>query len=334
MLFPSFKRNIAENTLVHKGDRIVLAVSGGIDSMVLLDLFDRLSAKLAVGIEVAHVNHGLRGTESDADEALVRAAAKEYGMPCRVLKKKPPKGTNVQNAARETRLKFFGRVAKETGSNLVAMAHHLDDQAETVMSHLLRGSGLKGLAGMRPVSKIGNLTVIRPLLEFSKSEIAEYAVRRGIAFREDSTNASAKYSRNSIRHRLMPVLLEFNPKIARHLASMAVCLGDDEEALDKIAWESLKSVLLEERRESLSFSRPSYILLPRALRLRTLRKAFWRASGSTKDLNSDQLGKMDHISTSDRKGASYRLPSRWRFEREGDVLVLRRCRTSCDRKRT
>jgi len=206
VLFPLFKKYISKHNLIHKGDKVIVAVSGGIDSMVLLDLLCGPCSSWSLDLTIAHVNHKLRGSESNADEEMVRAAAESYGVPCEVVRKRPPREKNTQSAAREIRLRFFKEVAGKYGAGAVATAHHLDDQAETVMFHILRGSGLRGLAGMRSVSETGSVRLIRPLLPFSRSEIEKYAKHRKIAFREDSTNAGTKYSRNFIRHRILPLL--------------------------------------------------------------------------------------------------------------------------------
>lgn len=330
MLFNSYKKFIADNALIAEGDRIVVAVSGGVDSMVLMDLLCRSARNCGLEIIVAHVNHGLRGADSDLDEKLVRERSEHQGIRCVVTRSKPA-GDNLQDSARRIRYDFLGRTAKKFRASSIAVAHHMDDQAETVLIHLLRGAGLKGLVGMRPLSKVGATDIIRPLLGTPRSEIEAYARKQGIPYRDDRTNAGEKYVRNRIRHRLLPMLREFNPKIASHLASLAGRLAEDDEALELVARLSLESIIMKRGRAGLEFSREMFAGLPSSIRRRILREAFALASGDAKDLNSDQIEKMDHISSSQKGEASYRLPSRWRFERKGDLLRMRRMRTACDR---
>lgn len=330
MLFSSLKKFVADKGLISDGDKIVVAVSGGIDSMVLLDLLCRFAASHSLEIVAVHVNHALRGRDSDRDEKLVRDRSLHYGIPCVTARRKPT-GGNVQDCARRIRYDFLKRTAERCLANSIAVAHHMDDQAETVLIHLLRGAGLRGLAGMRPLAKVGETSLIRPLLETPRSEIEAYAKDRRIPYRDDRTNAGEKYLRNKIRHRLLPLLREFNPKIASHLASLADRLADDDEALELVAKISLGSILTNRPKAGLSFNREIFISLPASIRRRLLREAFVLANGDAKDLNSDQIEKMDHIALSPRGEASYRLPSRWRFERKGDLLSMRRMRTPCDR---
>lgn len=330
MLFNSFKKFIADNGLISDGDRIVVAVSGGIDSMVLLDLLCRLAGTHGLEVMAAHINHGLRGKDSDLDEMLVHERSEHYGIRC-LAKQKKPVGENIQDCARRIRYDFLEMVARKFLAGSIAVAHHMDDQAETVLIHLLRGTGLRGLVGMRPLARIGEMNLIRPLLATPRYDIETYAEARHIPYRDDRTNAGEKYLRNRIRHKLLPLLCEFNPKIALHLASLADRLADDDEALELVAKTSLDSILTNSRKSGLSFNRKVFISLPSSIRKRLLREAFVRASGDAKDLNADQIAKMDHIALSPKGMASYRLPSRWRFERNDNSLYLRRMRTSCDR---
>lgn len=332
-MFTRFKKYISEQDLIREGERVVLAVSGGVDSMVLLDLVCRLAKSWSLDVAMAHLNYGLRGRDSMRDEDLVRTAAKEHGLYLEVMHRHPPSGPNVQDAAREIRYDFLKRVATKREAAVIATAHHRDDQAETVLLHLLRGSGLKGLAGISPRATLGQTRLIRPLLRFSRAEIESYAKRQGVSFREDATNASTIYTRNAVRHRLIPLLREFNPRIEEHLVKMASRLSEDDEALTILTQASFAQVLHGLGDHALYLDRRSYIQLPAALRRRVLRMAFEKVSGRIADLNSDQLFRMDQISTSLSSTGTYRLPAPWKFSRKGDILSIRRSKRSCDRRR-
>lgn len=211
---PRLREAVAEAlAAVPSGGTAFVAVSGGLDSMALLHLL-REAASLR-SLVALHVNHGLRGEESERDEAFVRAECARLQVECRV-KRLDWSGTRPSQAAcRERRLAFFRGVVGE--ADRLFLAHHLDDQAETVLQRLFRGSGLQGLAAMRPSS--GRL--LRPLLAFTRAEIRAYAEEAGLLWREDSSNASVKYERNWIRLELIPALEKRRPNLSRRLAALA-----------------------------------------------------------------------------------------------------------------
>ena len=208
-LLESFQRYIAENDLATHDDRILLTVSGGVDSMVMLSLFTRSSYTVGV----AHCNFQLRGTESDEDEELVRQEAARCGVPCYNRRfdtagEMERTGESMEMAARRLRYAWFDALSREEGYTVIAIAHHADDSIETFFINLLRGTGLRGLTGIS--TQVGK--IIRPLMFASRKEILEYAVQNRIPFREDSSNRSTKYLRNKIRLGLIPRIREINPK--------------------------------------------------------------------------------------------------------------------------
>jgi tRNA(Ile)-lysidine synthase len=205
-----FKKYISENNLVKPDDRILLAVSGGIDSMVMTHLF----LQLGNDIGIAHCNFSLRDEESDKDEELVRSYSAEHMIPffsIRFETKKiaEKKGISIQMAARELRYEWFEKISKKNNYDSVAVAHNLNDNIETLIINLTRGTGLAGLTGMRPVSN----RIIRPLLFSTRMDITDYCNRNQLIFREDKSNAETKYIRNKIRHLVIPILKEINPAI-------------------------------------------------------------------------------------------------------------------------
>ena len=205
----AFQRYIDENRLVSHDDRILLTVSGGVDSMVMLSLFTRCGYRVGV----AHCNFQLRGAESDEDEVLVEDEAKKHGAAFynrrfETRAEMERTGESMEMAARRLRYAWFDRLSREHGYTAVAIAHHADDSIETFFINLLRGTGLRGLTGIS--AQIGK--VVRPLMFASRKEILEYAVQQRIPFREDSSNRSTKYLRNKIRLGLIPRIREINPK--------------------------------------------------------------------------------------------------------------------------
>ncbi|MDR0815203.1 MAG: tRNA lysidine(34) synthetase TilS [Bacteroidales bacterium] len=203
-----FDRYVGTNGLLPANANVLAAVSGGIDSMVMLHLLHQAEIATAV----AHCNFSLRGEESDGDEALVRAQAAAYHFPFHTIRFDTKQyaaqhGISIQMAARELRYRWFDELAAQHGYSPIAIAHNSDDRIETLFINLARGTGIRGLTSIQPST--GN--IIRPLLFASRSEIADYATQEHIAFREDSSNASDKYARNYIRHHLIPGLEGFFP---------------------------------------------------------------------------------------------------------------------------
>ena len=207
-MLTAFKTYIQENSLCTTGEKILVAVSGGVDSVVLLDLF----VKAGYHIAIAHCNFKLRGNESDSDELFVKKLAEQYNTGLFV--KTCPAGDfaneqsiSIQEAARELRYDFFEKLIKTKRFDKVAVAHHADDDLETFFINLMRGSGLQGLKGM-PVQRDN---IIRPLMFATRKQIEDYANKHGISWRNDSSNDSDKYLRNNIRHHLLPELRKINP---------------------------------------------------------------------------------------------------------------------------
>ena len=213
--------------LIEKGDRIVCAVSGGADSMALLWSLYLLKEEWDLTVEAAHFNHHLRGEESDRDEAFVRDFCDGYGIPLYVgsAEVKPGK-KGLEAAAREARYAFL-----RTLPGKIATAHTADDNAETILLHLVRGTGLKGLGGIMP--RNGN--VIRPLLSVTRAQVEGLLEEYCVNHIEDSSNETDQFLRNRLRHGVMPLLRQENPRIAENLSAMALRLRQDEEALSSMA---------------------------------------------------------------------------------------------------
>lgn len=209
--------------MISPGDRIICAVSGGADSMALLWAMYLLKDKLSITLEAVHFNHGLRGGESDRDEAFVRDFCKGYGICCHVGRETVVAGKKgLEAAARDARYCFFS-----TLDGKIATAHTADDNAETVLMHMVRGTGLKGLGGISPVR--GDL--IRPMLCVTRQEVLDFLGQYHIAHITDSSNETDDFLRNRLRHHVMPLLLQENPRLAQNLSDMAMDLRWDEDAL-------------------------------------------------------------------------------------------------------
>jgi len=214
-LIKQLSQTLGEASLLPRGARVMVAVSGGLDSIALLHLLQELAPRKEWTLIVAHFNHGLRGRESDADERLVKRAASALGLECTVSRARgqtlrETKGKSLEMACRDARHEFFAKAAMTFGASRVALAHHADDQVELFWLRALRGGG-NGLAGMRmdsPSPANSEVRLIRPLLTVSRSELAAFIERNGISFREDASNASRDHERNRVRNELMPFLDE------------------------------------------------------------------------------------------------------------------------------
>lgn len=216
---------IREQTMVQPGDTIICAVSGGADSVALLFALYLLKDKLEIHLEAAHFNHHLRGEESDRDEAFVRELCDRYDIPLHVGSGEVKPGKKgLEAAARDARYAFLRSL-----DGKIATAHTADDNAETVLMHLIRGTGLKGLGGITPVH--GN--VIRPMLKITRQEVEHFLKEWCLCHIEDSSNESDAFLRNRIRHHVMPLLNRENPRIAENLSQMALRLREDEAFLSQ-----------------------------------------------------------------------------------------------------
>ena len=216
-----------QQNLISPGDKIVCAVSGGADSMALLWAMYLLKEEWNLELSAAHFNHHLRGAESDRDEAFVRDFCAGYGIALYVGSGEiVPGKKGLEAAARDARYAFL-----RTLPGKIATAHTADDNAETILMHLVRGTGLKGLGGISPVN--GN--VIRPMLSVSRTDVEAFLEEYAVSHIEDSSNAGDAFLRNRLRHRVMPLLKEENPRLSENLSAMALRLRQDEQALADLA---------------------------------------------------------------------------------------------------
>lgn len=224
---------------------VLLAISGGRDSVALLHLL--LEAGFT-NLILCHLNHGLRGRESDGDAAFVRRLAKKHGLKCEVETQAVAalaikQQLSLETAAREARHSFLLRMAGKHDTWIVFMAHHAEDQAETILANLCRGSGLGGLAGMRAVQRLDSgLHLVRPLLRARRAEIDTYLKARRHKFREDSSNRSTKHRRNRLRHEALPLLNDvFARDVSELITRLGVLAGRDDDCLQRQAFDYLSA---------------------------------------------------------------------------------------------
>ena len=295
---------------VQPGERLVVAVSGGADSVALLHLLAAL-ADLSLQLVLVHLNHCLRGAESDGDERFVRELAAMLDLPLVVRRVdvqelSSSQRLSLEEAGREARYGFFREVAQSHGARLVALAHHLDDQAETVLLRLLRGAGGEGLGAMRPLSADG--TLVRPLLGASRREIEAYLRHQALAWRNDSSNADQSFLRNRLRHELLPLLKGYNPAIVERLSVTAETLAADETVLERVTdaafgcWGRVEQGRVVLDRSGVSREEAG-------IRLRLYRRAIRLLQGDLRRIGYRHLQAIDHLVLGERANARLQLPA-------------------------
>jgi tRNA(Ile)-lysidine synthase len=265
------------------GDHLLVAVSGGPDSVALLSVLASLAPAKRLTLSALHLNYGLRGEESEEDERFVSRLCTELGVPLtcervdlsRAVTQR--KGMSLQARAREARYAALQRTAAARGARKIALGHTADDQAETLVMWMLRGSGTAGLAGIRPVR---DAVYVRPLLDVSRAEVLAYLNAKGLSFRTDSSNAKPLYLRNRIRHELLPLLKQFNPAVVDALTRQADILRDDDRCLEQWASEWIVRHAQREDDWSLAVPRRALLELPVALQRRVIRRVMQQAANS------------------------------------------------------
>ena len=297
--------------LIHPGDTVICAVSGGVDSVVLLDMLCAMREPLGLTVRAAHFNHQLRGAESDRDEAFVRALCDARGIMLTVgcgdvAGRAEKTGESIEEAARKLRYAFF-----ETLGETVATAHNADDNLETMLLNLLRGTSLAGLCGIAP--KRGRY--IRPLLCLTRAQIESYARERGLAHVDDSTNMLDDCVRNRLRHFVVPLLKAENPAVSECSLRACALLREDDQYLQSAAQQ-----LLTEAAQPRGYSCCVLRHAPEALRTRALRLLLQQIRAPK--LSSSHILAVERLLYSDDPSASCSLPGGWTMRREYDVILL------------
>ncbi|NWG04759.1 MAG: tRNA lysidine(34) synthetase TilS [Syntrophaceae bacterium] len=274
MLFRQFKRTIDHYQLLEKGERLIVGVSGGVDSMVLLHLLNAYREAFQLTLIVAHVNHGLRPEESEKEAELVQTECELHGFPFEygqfnVREFQKTAGLSTQDAARRIRFQFFQDLLKKHKATKIALGHNADDQIETILLRLMRGSGVEGLKGMLPIRE-GK--VIRPLLESWREDIESFAAEKEIHFCLDSSNLKEDYLRNRIRLSLIPLIeKEYQPNFKKVLLSTSAILRIENDYLERSAEEAYQRIV-QETGDTLSFKFSEYQSLHPIMQWRIVRK--------------------------------------------------------------
>jgi tRNA(Ile)-lysidine synthase len=333
------RQAIQREDLLPVAGGVVVACSGGPDSLALLLALVALCAGpkarfRGVRLHVAHLDHGLRGGAGAADAAFVADRCAALGVPCTIgavteAERAAWRGS-IEAAAREARYRFLRAVAAEVGAARIALGHTLDDQAETVLGHFLRGSGLDGLAGMRPRSG----DIIRPLLGLRRSDTLAYCQAQGVVPRQDATNDDPRFSRNRLRHELLPLLATFQPQIIPTLARNAAVIARDVAFLDAATDAAYAEAVMDTTATTISLRRIVLRALHPAISARVLRRAIMHVGSAKPDahLNADSLDRLERV-IRDASGEPRRVQLATGAEAlcHGDHVIISAARAAIDK---
>ena len=306
------------------GDRVLVAVSGGPDSVCLLNVLQALAKELELTLHIAHLDHMFRGEES-ADEALfVENLGEKLNIPVTREAIDVPaycreRGLSPQEGAREVRYDFFRRVAAAAGSQRIATGHTADDQAETFLLRLLRGAGAPGLSAIPPVRE----DIIRPLIEVTRNEVISYVKAENLAFVNDPTNEKPVYTRNRIRMEVLPILKQFNPRIVETLAAEAALLRDENDAVEAFL-STIAETAIMHGEESLSVKKDAFETLPPAFRRRLFRKMVNLVGAEPTLLSHGRIDDALLFMTAAQTGRAMNLPGSLILSREYDRFIFSR----------
>ena len=310
--------------MLQKEDRVIVGVSGGADSICLLLVLAELQKGIGFDLVAVHVNHGLRGEEADNDEGFVKDFCEKMSIPCicyfadvaSIAKKRKQ---STEEAGREVRREFFNQVLQSHQGTKIALAHHQDDNAETFLLHLARGTGLKGLGGIAPV----NGTVIRPLLCVRRKEIEQYLKEQKVSYCVDKSNQSDAYTRNRMRNHVLPYMeQEINSKVVEHMNDTMEQLRQLQEFLEQQV-QTLWEVCVEKSEKGLIVKRERFETAPSVLKVTLLKRALATVSGREKDLESVHFSQLEEL-VSKQNGRKIDLPYGLEGKRIYEGVVIRK----------
>ena len=320
MLPDKVRSAIKKQRLLSKGDKVVVGVSGGPDSVALLYILKSLSKELRLNLHVAHLDHMLR-KDSAGDRRFVENLAHRLKVPftCGRINIKELAGRgSLEEIARNARLAFLFRVARKIKAKKIALGHNLDDQAETVLMRIIRGTGLYGLSGILPERRMGKFKIIRPLLEVRRREIEKYLRNKKIKARTDLSNLEDIYLRNKIRNRLLPLLeKKYNRNIKEVLANLALSAGCDYDYLISQAKRKM-------RKGAASITLKKFLKLPLSLKRLLLRLHIQRLSGDTRRLTFRHMREIEDLIYNRPPGSVVDLPRGLSLLKRQSCLVFRK----------
>lgn len=322
-LVPKVARTISENGMLLPGNSVLTAVSGGADSVALLHVLLALSDKYSLRIGVAHVNHGLRGKAADQDAAFVRDLAKKwnvpyYGKQIDVAAFRRRWGGSLEEAGRDARYSFFHEIAVGYEFDRIAVAHHMNDDAELILMNMLRGSGPTGMAGIAPVRG----RVIRPLIHCRRREILNYLTARNIAYVHDKSNDDTRFHRNHIRHCLIPALEQYNPRVVENLHRLGKITAFESQWLDDRVSPVFDAAVAKRSAGRLVMAVEKINGLHAAVKRRLIRKAILAVKGNLRRIGLAHIDAVIDLIEKGRPPGRLDLPDRIRVARGNNALIF------------
>jgi tRNA(Ile)-lysidine synthase len=308
--------------MIKGGERIIAAVSGGADSVCLLEMLSQLRNHLDISIVVAHLDHGFRPKEDTKETEFVTALAKTLGLPLAYEKAHRitnEKGGSLEEKAREMRYRFFEKVLTENHAQKVALGHNLNDQAETVLMHFLRGAGLKGLSGIPPTR---DDCFIRPLIEITRDEIHAYLKQKNQSFMLDSSNFEKQYLRNKIRLELIPLLSKYQPRLIEHLGELTHRCREENQFMVEEARKRLHHLILNSSDSSIELSVAGLKNLTTPLQYRVIRLAIERIKGNLRRIGSGHVKAIMDLVHSSKPQSKINLPQNIGAKRTYEKLTI------------
>lgn len=317
-------QTIINYQMIEANDSILVGVSGGVDSVVLLDILVKLRPVYNLTIFVAHLNHGLRGKAADEDEAFVVNLAEKYNV--KVYTKKEDmlayadaNKISSEEAGRVLRYAFFDEIIQRENIQKIAIAHNKNDQAETILMRIMRGTGLDGIVGIKPV----NGRIIRPLLFCSRAEIEAFECAEKLNHREDDTNKENIYTRNIIRNQLIPQLENlYNPNLVEGLSRMGQLLADDLEIIENQLEEILQKIAFQRQEKMVSFNRKVFWDLSLGLKRRVLRHAIQSIQGDLVNIEEKHIHNMIQLISQGKTGKEIHLTNGWIAKNNYDFFEI------------
>ena len=327
------KSYMEDNSMIKQGDKLVLGVSGGADSVCLFMLLLSLRKEYALSLYVVHVNHGIRENAAE-DAAYVRLLCERYEVPFylfegNVKNMAEESGMSEEEAGRKFRYECFMQIADKVGAAKIATAHHIGDQAETVLFHLIRGTNLSGMSGIRLVGEMENVKILRPLLCVTKEEIVEYLLAQNISWKEDATNRESIYARNRLRNQILPKLCEINERAVEHIAEFATIAAQHQEFFEK----AVRSYIKEHVRECVKIQTDQYqcvtdcrLLLSQepVLAKAVIYELIAKVCGGKRDITKEHVQAVYGLLGS-QSGRKISLPYKTEAKIEYENLIIRKC---------
>jgi len=313
---------IAAHQMILPGETVLVGISGGPDSTALLHALVELRPRLRCRVRACHVHHGLRGADADADAEQAKQLARALRVPftqhrAEVRSLAQRRGLSLEAAARTVRYQLLEKAADRAGANRIATGHTADDQAETLLLNLLRGAGPAGLAGIPAVRG----RIIRPLLEVTRAEVEAYCEAQQLSYRVDQSNLDLRFTRNRIRHQILPALRKIQPRAPASLCRMADIMRAEHEFMVEQAGNALREIGAE-RLGEVSISCGPFAKLPRAIQRRVLRAAVAKIKGDELDIELERVDALVSLAVSGQTGGVVELPGGLRAERTYGELVI------------